>query len=88
MRWNHDYWGGGVAMLGGALVAGAARRLMEQPRPAPAVAMAAGLAVLANSRPFEGLVVGVVVAGSTLAWLLRPRGPDKRTVAARVMAPC
>jgi hypothetical protein len=87
LRWDQTYWGGGVALLGGALVAGAARRLMERPHPGTAVTMAVGLGVLANSRPFEGLVVGLVVAGSTLAWLLRRGGPPWRVIGIRVIAP-
>ena len=87
LQWDHTYWGGGVALLGGALVAGAARRLMEAPRAGTAAIMAAGLAVLANSRPFEGLVLGLVVAGSTLAWLLRRGGPPWRVIGVQVIAP-
>ena len=54
--WVNTYWGGSVAALGGCLVLGAARRLLHGPRAAHWLALALGIALLANSRPYEGLV--------------------------------
>jgi hypothetical protein len=81
--WSQSYWGGAVALLGGALVCGALRRLLDRPRTATAIVLAVGLAVLANSRPFEGMVLGVAVAAVLLAWGLRHR----RLLARRVLLP-
>ncbi len=65
--WSHVYWGGGLAELGGALVIGAAARRNGW-------VLAAGLAVLANSRPYEGLALAVaamvVLVGP--GWRLQP----------------
>ena len=58
-RWGNTYWGGAAAMLGGALVYGGAMRLLTRPRWSSSMALGAGLAILANSRPFEGLVVSL-----------------------------
>ena len=41
-------------MLGGALALGAYARLVRAWRPWPAVLFAAGLVLLANTRPYEG----------------------------------
>lgn len=55
--WSHSYWGGAVAMLGGALVFGGLRRFLRRPRKVDAALLTAGLVVLANSRPFEGFLI-------------------------------
>lgn len=59
--WN-DYWNGSPAMLGGALLFGALPRLRRRPRAGPALALAVGVALLANSRPFFGLLACLPVA--------------------------
>jgi hypothetical protein len=87
MRWNHNYWGGAIAMLGGALLVGAARRLVDRPQARHAIAAGLGLALLANSRPFEGALLGLLVGGVVLIWLISPAGPPWRVSLARVIAP-
>jgi hypothetical protein len=69
--WGHTYWGGATAFLGGALVYGALRRLWRQPRPLHALLFALGLALLANSRPYEGLVVSLPAAAAVCYGLCR-----------------
>jgi hypothetical protein len=62
LYWSQDYWGGTVAVLGGALVLATAGRIMQgKVRPMLAVGLAVGLAILANSRPFEGLMFSIPV---------------------------
>jgi len=64
--WTESYWGGTCTAIGGALLIGAMPRLIDGPRVSSALAFASGLAILANTRPFEGLVFAVVCSG----WLV------------------
>ena len=68
--WMNTYWGASVVALGGALVLGALPRLKRCARIPDAVAMGSGLMILANSRPYEGLLLSVIVAVAMLIWLL------------------
>src|SRR5262249_18308343 len=54
--WSQSYWGGMVAALGGSLAFGAARHLWDQYSWKHSVWFALGVAILVNSRPFEGIL--------------------------------
>lgn len=69
--WGQNYWGGGVALLGGALLFGALRRLMKEPRTSTALVLIVGLFLLAISRPFEGLLTAISVAVLLAVWIVR-----------------
>jgi hypothetical protein len=83
--WGYSYWGGGAAVIGGALLFGGVRRLVDRPQIAAAVAVGGGLAILANTRPFEGMLVGVVPACVLAIYVLRHRREPRTLV--RMVAP-
>jgi hypothetical protein len=52
-----------------------------------ALVLALGLVVLANSRPFEGLLLSVPVAAVLFGWVFGKRGPTARTFLCRIVLP-
>ncbi len=77
IEWGQTFWGGAVAACGGALLIGAWRRMWDDPSRRTGATLGVGLALLANSRPYEGLVLTVLLAFATLIQLWR-RGQDPR----------
>jgi len=57
--WAQSYWGGALAATGGALVIGGIRRTLKKPQISHSLLIAAGLTILANTRPFEGLLLSI-----------------------------
>jgi hypothetical protein len=85
--WVDSYWGGAVAAVGGALVFGALPRIIRHQRVLDAVLFGAGAAILANSRPFEGLFFFLPVGVALFVWLVGRRSPSLRITIPRVVAP-
>lgn len=86
--WGESYWGGGVAMLGGALLFGGAARLGTRVSAVDSGLMGLGVLLLANSRPLEG---GVATVLAVIAMLSRigtwSRGVPARTLVGRWLVP-
>ena len=86
--WADSYWGAGaVAATGGAMVLGALPRIKRSQRVGDAVIMGLGAAILANSRPYEGMIFCLPVAAALMVWVARGPCPPLRVVAGRVVAP-
>ena len=85
--WTNTYYGGAVAATGGALVLGALPRIKRRQHVRDALAMGLGLAILANSRPYESLFFGVPIAGSLLVWMFGKNRPPFQISMRRVFFP-
>ena len=85
--WMNSYFCGSLPALGGALVLGALPRLMKTARVRDALWMAGGLAILANSRPYEGFVFSLPVAALMAIWLFRQKKFATVRVLRNVVAP-
>jgi hypothetical protein len=82
--WANTYLGGPLAAIGGALVLGSLPRLKRHPRARYGVLFALGLALLANSRPYEGFIFSLPPIVVFLKWLF---GAWKRREAKNVFVP-
>lgn len=81
--WMNTYWCASVAALAGALVLGAWPRLRKRVSLIQALIMAIGIVLLANSRPYEGLIFSIPVAIAMLFWLVgKSRPPLRRSCSA------
>ena len=80
--WINTYWGGAVAAFGGALALGALGRILRSDHlRRNSLLFGAGLAVLAQSRPYEGAAFSIPLLSMLAIWFAK----DVRTsLAARI----
>jgi hypothetical protein len=85
--WINSYWGGAVPAIGGALVIGALPQIVKRQRVLDSLLLGLGVAILANSRPYEGLILCLPAAAYLLSWLVRGESPTWRIRIFRVCLP-
>lgn len=85
--WAQSYWGGAVAATGGSLVLGGVRRLIHRARVGDALSFGAGLTILANSRPYEGLLLSLPCVVLLAGHLIGKNGPRAAISFKRIFLP-
>ena len=85
--WVNSYSGGALAAIGGALVLGALPRIKRRSGCRDALLMGLGLALLANTRPYESLFFGIPIGVAALAWILGKKRPPWRQLIPRIVLP-
>ncbi len=85
--WMNSYWGGSVAAIGGALVTGALPRVLRHQKVRDAMLLGLGGAILANTRPFEGVLICIPAAIVLFLWLYRRISAPSRFAVLRIVAP-
>lgn len=73
--WANSYAGGAIPALGGALLLGALPRIKQERRIGDAILFGLGAAILANSRPYEGLFYAVPIFIVLLVWIVEKNTP-------------
>jgi hypothetical protein len=85
--WVNSYFGTSLPSLGGMLVLGALPRMQRQARLRDAGLMGLGLAILANTRPYEGFIFCLPIAVAMLVWIFRRKRIATSKVVWRVLLP-
>jgi hypothetical protein len=84
--WMNSYWGGAAAAIGGALVLGALGRISRRASARNGVVLGLGVAILANSRPYEGMLFCIPAAAWFIWWLATTKKPASTHSAAPLSA--
>ena len=85
--WMNGYWVGPLPAIGGALLLGSWPRMKKHQRVGDAIVLGFALVILANSRPYEGFVLGLAMAGAVLLWLTGKGRPRTSVTLRRIVVP-
>lgn len=84
--WINTYHGASIAGLGGALVLGALPRLKKTGQLRYGILLAAGISILALSRPYEGVLLCLPVGVALAGWMFIGKDRPKARVVLRCTA--
>ena len=85
--WVDSYWGGAVAAMAGCLALGALGRMKQTIRARDAAWMGIGFSILANSRPYEGLLLAIGIGVTIVIRMFRGGTPDWQSLVMRGALP-
>ena len=67
VEWGQSYWAA-LPLLGGSLLLGGMRRIVDRPDRYTGLIMGLGVAILAITRPYEGLALSMVALAAVVFW--------------------
>ncbi|MBI4854303.1 MAG: hypothetical protein HY819_21090 [Acidobacteria bacterium] len=85
--WSQSFWGGAIAATGGAILLGAFRRTIKQPKIFNSLLIGLGLGILANSRPYEGLAFSLPSITYLLFWIKGKNSPPLKILLKEIILP-
>lgn len=85
--WDNSYWGGALAATGGAIVLGALPRIVRYHHVRDALLLAVGIGMLANTRPYEGLVPTLSVLAALAIWIYGKEPGSRMMLVRRAVLP-
>lgn len=85
--WMNGYWGGSVAAIGGALVLGAYPRLKRRLQFHNGLLLGFGGSILSLTRPYEGLIMCIIVVLALAVWIFGKHAPPWRQMLPRLLLP-
>jgi len=85
--WGNTYWGGAVAMLGGALLWGGILRLRTRIWWPYSLATGMGLLILSQSRQLEGAIAGMFAMEALVLWTRDAWHPTWRKTVTQLVIP-
>jgi hypothetical protein len=85
--WAQSYWGGALAANRRRIGAWRIRSLIKEPQIHRALLTGAGLTILANSRPYEGLLLSVCAGLTLVVGFIHKRDIEKRVLVGKVILP-
>jgi hypothetical protein len=87
IEWSQSYWGGALAMAGGALITGASARIIRHRRVRDSILMGLGIMVLASTRPYEGMILSLLSGITIIIGVLKKKDVDFKSVLQRIVLP-
>ncbi len=85
--WVNGYFGTALPALGGMLALGALPRIRRSANAVDSILFAIGLAILANTRPYEGFVFSLPIAIALVIWIVKQKRIFASAVFVRVLLP-
>jgi len=85
--WMNGYWAGSIVALGGALVFGGWPRIKKRLMARDALLLAVGVALLANTRPYEGVIYCLPFAMAMVFWTASQSRPAPKALLAKLVLP-
>ncbi|MBI4853864.1 MAG: hypothetical protein HY819_18875 [Acidobacteria bacterium] len=85
--WSQNFWGGAVAATGGAILLGALRKIIKEPKWFNSLLFGLGLGILANSRPYEGFIFSLPAIIYLLFWMKGKKSPQFKVLLKEIILP-